>query len=171
MSIYLVPSRRQAVLTMRYKRQLMTLKQLLFGEKFLRWWLSFFIRNGSVRQACAQGGFNLAKFISNSMALKGHKLAREHRWITGPSFRSLPGTEWSLIPLNQDDISVEDLEVKRVVVHSMKITENYDMLSRLWRFSEWLLLKGIIARILPLKTRQRQVSSPRGQCSQGSTRT
>ena len=66
-----------------------------------------------------------------SRALKGHKLAREHRWITGPSFRSLPGAEWSLLPRNQDDISVEDLEVKRVVVHSMEITENYDMLSRL----------------------------------------
>lgn len=66
-----------------------------------------------------------------SRSLKEHKLAREHRWITGPSFRSLPGTEWSLLPRNQDDISVEDLEVKRVVVHSMEITENYDMLSRL----------------------------------------
>ena len=48
---------------------------------------------------------------------------------------------------------MEDLEVERVVVHSMEITENDDRWSRLRRFSEWLLLKGAIAWILRLKTK------------------
>ena len=63
--------------------------------------------------------------------LKEHKLSREHRWITSPSFLSLPNTGWPLLPCDLDDISVEDLEVKTVVVHSMEIPENDDRLSRL----------------------------------------
>ena len=74
---------------------------------------------------------------------------------------------------NLDDISLEDLKVKRVVGHSMEITETDDRWSGLRRFSEWLRLKkGVITPdSLSSNKRRRQVSSQRGRCTQGSTRT
>ena len=84
----------------------------------------------------------------------------EHRWIISPSFWSLPNTEWPLLPTTWTT-SVEDLDVKRVVVHSMEITENDERWSRLRRFSEWLQLKGVNARILRLKTKDSSKSHPK----------
>ena len=63
---------------------------------------------------------------------------------------------------NLDDISLEDLKVKRVVGHSMDITETDDRWSGLRRFSEWLRLKmGVITRILCLQTKDGGKSHPK----------
>jgi len=50
-----------------------------------------------------------------------------------------------------DDVSYNDPEVKKVLVNSMDVEENADLLKRLTRFSEWHRMKKSIAWILHLK--------------------
>ena len=83
--------------------------------------------------------------------MKGHELSKQHRWITGPNFLWLPESEWPQLPADLDAVSLNDPEVKKVLVHSMNVEENVDLLNRLTRFSEWQRMKRSIAWILRLK--------------------
>ena len=87
----------------------------------------------------------------SSRGLKGHELSKQHCWITGPNFLWLPESEWPQLPSDLDDISYNDPEVKKVLVHSMDVAENTDLLKMLTRFSEWQRMKKSIAWILRLK--------------------
>ena len=87
----------------------------------------------------------------SSRGLKGHELSKQHRWITGPNFLWLPESEWPQLPADLDDVSLNDPEVKKVLVHSMNVEENVDLSNRLTRFSEWQRMKRSIAWILRLK--------------------
>jgi len=87
----------------------------------------------------------------SSRGLKGHELSKQHRWIAGPNFPWLPESEWPQLPADLDDVSSNDPEVKKVLMHSMDIEENADLLTRLTRFSEWHCMKKSIAWILRLK--------------------
>ena len=74
--------------------------------------------------------------------MKGHELSKQHRWITGPNFLWLPESEWRQLPGDLDDVSYNDPEVKKVLVNSMDVEENADLLKRLTRFSEWHCMKN-----------------------------
>ena len=87
----------------------------------------------------------------SSCGLKGYELSKQHRWSTGPNFLWLPENEWPQLPGDLDDVSNNDPEVKKVLVHSMNVEENADLLKRLARFSEWHRMQRSIAWILRLK--------------------
>ena len=96
-------------------------------------------------------GTDINPVDDSSRGLKGHELSKQHRWITGPNFLWLPESEWPQLPADLDDVSLNDPEVKKVLVHSMNVEENVDLLNRLTRFSEWQRMKRSIAWILRLK--------------------
>ena len=56
--------------------------------------------------------------------MKGHELSKQHLWITGPNF--LPECEWPQLPGDMDDVSHNDPEVKKVLVHNMDVEEKVD---------------------------------------------
>ena len=87
----------------------------------------------------------------SSRGLKGHELSKQHRWMTGPNFLWLPESEWPQLPTDLDDVPLNDPEVKKVLVYSLNVEENADLLKRLTRFSEWHHMKRSIAWILRLK--------------------
>ncbi|XP_022797507.1 uncharacterized protein LOC111335779 [Stylophora pistillata] len=60
-------------------------------------------------------------------------------------------SEWPQPPSDLDDVSNNDPEVKKVLVHSMNVEETADLLKRLAHFSEWHHMKRSIAWILHLK--------------------
>ncbi|PFX13125.1 hypothetical protein AWC38_SpisGene22820 [Stylophora pistillata] len=86
-----------------------------------------------------------------SRGLKGHELSKQHRWITGPNFLWQPESEWPRLHSDLDDVSNNDPEVMKVLVHSMKVEETAALLQRFARFSEWHRMKKCIAWILRLK--------------------
>ncbi|PFX21325.1 Toll-like receptor 11 [Stylophora pistillata] len=69
----------------------------------------------------------------------------------GPNFLWQPESEWPQPPSDLDDVSNNDPEVKKVLVHSMNVEETADLLKRLAHFSEWHHMKRSIAWILHLK--------------------
>ena len=87
----------------------------------------------------------------SSRGMKGHELSKQHLWITGPNFLWLPECKWPQPPGDMDDVSHNDPEVKKVLVHNMDVEEKVDLLKRLARFSEWHRMKKSIAWILRLK--------------------
>ena len=95
--------------------------------------------------------------------MKGHKLSKQHLWITGPNFLWLPESKWPQRPGDMDDVSHNDPKVKKVLVHNMDVKENVDLLKRLTRFSKWHHLKKSIAWILCLKLNMdRRALLPKG---------
>ena len=86
-----------------------------------------------------------------SRGLKGYELTKQHRWITGPNFLWLPESEWPQLPCDLDDVSADDPEVKKVLVHSLDVSESSDLLTRLTRFSDWQRMKRSVAWILRLR--------------------
>ena len=87
----------------------------------------------------------------SSRGMKGYELSKQHLWITGPNFLWPPECEWPQPPGDMDDVSHNDPEVKKVLVHNMDVEEKVDLLKRLARFSEWQRMKKSIAWILHLK--------------------
>lgn len=87
----------------------------------------------------------------SSRVMKGLELSKQHLWITGPNFLWLPECEWPQLSGDMDDVSYNDPEVKKVLVHSMDVEEKVDLLKRLTRFCECHRMKKSIAWILRLK--------------------
>ena len=87
----------------------------------------------------------------SSRGMKGNELSKQHLWITGPTFLWLPECKCPKLPGDMDDVSCNDPEIKKVLVHSMDVAEKVDLLNRLMRFSEWHRMKKSIAGILRLK--------------------
>ena len=87
----------------------------------------------------------------SSRGMKGHELSKQHLWITGPNFLWLPKCEWPQPPGDMDDVSHNDPEVKKVLVHNIDVEEKVDLLKRLAGFSKWHRMKKSIAWILRLK--------------------
>ena len=81
-------------------------------------------------------GTNINPADDSSRGLKGHELSKQHRWITGLNFIWLPESKWYQLLGDLDDVSNNDPEVKKVVVHSMDVEENADLLKKLTRLSE-----------------------------------
>ena len=59
-----------------------------------------------------------------------------------------------------DDVSVDDPEIRKVLVHSIDVNEGTDLLTRLTRFSDWHRMKRSIAWILRLKPNLSETSLP-----------
>jgi len=100
------------------------------------------IRNATNPNQWRYVGTDINPADDSSCGLKGHELSKQHRWITGPNFLWLPESEWPQLPGDLDDVSYNDPEVKKVLVNSMDVEENADLLKRLTRFSEWHCMKN-----------------------------
>jgi len=110
------------------------------------------IRNATNPNQWRYVGTDMNPADDSSRGLKGHELSKQHCWITGPNFLWLPESEWPQLPSDLDDISYNDPEVKKVLVHSMDVAENADLLKMLTRFSEWQRMKKIHCLDTPPKT-------------------
>ena len=71
-----------------------------------------------------------------SRGRNGPELTKQRRWITGPKFLWLPDSQWPQLPCGPNVISVDDPEVKKILVHSTEVSGNANFLTRLTRFSE-----------------------------------
>ena len=87
----------------------------------------------------------------SSRVMKGLELSKQHLWITGPNFLWLPECEWPQLSGDMDDVSYNDPEVKKILLHSMDVVEKVDLLNRLTRFYEWYRMNKSIAWTLRLK--------------------
>ena len=100
------------------------------------------IRNATNPDQWRYVGTDINPAVS-SHGMKGHELSKRHLWITGPTFLWLPECEWPQLPGDLDNVYYNDAEVKEVVVHSMDVEGNANLLERLTRFSEWHRMKKV----------------------------
>ncbi|KAL0177328.1 hypothetical protein M9458_026222, partial [Cirrhinus mrigala] len=89
-------------------------------------------------------------------------------WISGPSFLSKPEREWPDKPVQLEELTIADPEVKKgVLVNATTVKESADVMQQLTEyFSSWIRLKKAVAWLIRVKVTLVNLSKKRKEINE-----